>query len=203
MGIKGYPTNTDGFYTWTETEVAQFEAVHPVGTKARLALELLLGTGQRRSDVVEMGWQHIQGDCITVRQEKTNTLLLIPINGQLATALEALPRTNLTFITTEHGKPFTPASFGNWFKGHCPPLVSHTARHMACARQRQPDWPMPDAPPTRSRPSPATGRSQRWPATLRLLTKPGWPGRPSKCFAQIRYENCPTSNPRLDKTGRK
>src|SRR5215468_5153900 len=41
--IKG-----DGFHTWTEEEIAQFEAHHPIGTKPRLALALLLYTAQRR-----------------------------------------------------------------------------------------------------------------------------------------------------------
>src|SRR6516162_10335323 len=53
--IKG-----DGFHTWTDDEIAQFEAHHPVGTKPRLALALLLYTAQRRSDVVRMGRQHIK-----------------------------------------------------------------------------------------------------------------------------------------------
>jgi hypothetical protein len=44
-----------------------------------------------------MGWQHVQGDCIAVRQEKTNNPLLIPINAPLAAALAALPRTNMIF----------------------------------------------------------------------------------------------------------
>jgi len=35
---------TDGFHTWTEAEFAQFEARHPLGTKAYLALALLLYT---------------------------------------------------------------------------------------------------------------------------------------------------------------
>jgi hypothetical protein len=37
-----------------------------VGSKARLALALLL-TGQRRSDVVRMGWQHLSGSAIAVK----------------------------------------------------------------------------------------------------------------------------------------
>ena len=65
--IKG-----DGFHTWTDDEIAQFEAHHPIGTKPRLALALLLYTAQRRSDVVRMGRQHIQATaCSTVKQQKT------------------------------------------------------------------------------------------------------------------------------------
>src|SRR5262249_54979551 len=39
---------TDGFYTWSEQDIAEFEAAHPIGTKARLAFALLLFTAQRR-----------------------------------------------------------------------------------------------------------------------------------------------------------
>src|ERR1700729_1915116 len=46
---------TDGFHTWTPTEVAQFEAHYAIGTKERLALALMLYTGCRRSDVVRLG----------------------------------------------------------------------------------------------------------------------------------------------------
>lgn len=36
---------------------AQFQARHPIGTRAGLALALPLYTAQRRSDVAHMGWQ--------------------------------------------------------------------------------------------------------------------------------------------------
>ena len=31
-------TNSDGYHTWTEDEIVQFEQRHPIGTKARLAM---------------------------------------------------------------------------------------------------------------------------------------------------------------------
>jgi integrase len=80
--IKRYRSAGEGFHTWTEAEVAQFEARHALGTKPRLALELLLGTGQRRGDVVRMGWQHIKCDEIAVRQEKTDEPQLIPMDAK-------------------------------------------------------------------------------------------------------------------------
>ena len=72
-GIKNVRTPTEGFHTWTEDEIAQFEARHAVGSKARLALALLLYTAQRRSDVVRMGRQHIQNGAVQVRQQKTRS----------------------------------------------------------------------------------------------------------------------------------
>jgi hypothetical protein len=47
--------SAEGFHAWTLEEVRRFEDHHPVGTKARLAMALLLYTGQRRSDVVQLG----------------------------------------------------------------------------------------------------------------------------------------------------
>ena len=52
---------------WTVDEVRQFEERHPIGTKARLALALLLYLGVRRGDVVGFGHQHVKdGGCSCV-----------------------------------------------------------------------------------------------------------------------------------------
>src|SRR5262249_36293859 len=47
--VKAIKIKTDGFHSWSEAEIEQFEAKHPIGSKARLAFTLLLYTGQRRS----------------------------------------------------------------------------------------------------------------------------------------------------------
>jgi hypothetical protein len=38
QGIKLPPVKSEGYHTWSEGEIAQFEAQHAIGTKARLAL---------------------------------------------------------------------------------------------------------------------------------------------------------------------
>jgi integrase len=86
-GIKAIKVKSSGIHSWSEDEIAQFEAKYPVGTKERLALALLLGTGQRVSDVVAMGRQHIRGGFIHVRQVKTGAELDIPILQELAAIL--------------------------------------------------------------------------------------------------------------------
>jgi integrase len=129
-----------GFHTWTEDEIAVFEAHHPIGSKARLALALLLYTAQRRSDVVKMGRQHIRNGVVQVRQQKTGTMLAIPVHPALQTILDATPSVHLTFLTTAYGKPFTAAGFGNWFRDRCDEagLPKHCAAHglrkAACRR---------------------------------------------------------------------
>jgi len=119
IGMRGFKEGSEGFHSWTEEEIKLFEARHPIGTKARLAMALLLYTGQRRSDVVVMGRQHVAEGRIAVCQQKTAARLQIPILPELAAVLAATACPNLTFLTTEYGKPFSPAGFGNWFRDRC------------------------------------------------------------------------------------
>jgi len=102
-----------GFTPWTEDEIRQFEDYWQSGTRERMALYLLLYTGQRRSDVVTMGKQHMRGARIAVTQLKTDKRLLIPVHPKLAAELEG--HNNLTFLLTMHGKPFSAAGFTSWF----------------------------------------------------------------------------------------
>jgi integrase len=81
----------------------------------------------------------MNGDAITVRQEKTGTALMIPVHPELARSLASVPRTNLTFLITERGAPFTPAGFGNWFREQCnlaglPQCSAHGLRKTAATR---------------------------------------------------------------------
>jgi hypothetical protein len=118
--VKPLKVKSDGFHSWTEEEIAQFRRTHPIGSQARLALELLLNTGQRgRSDVIRMGRQHIEDGMIRVRQQKTGTELLLPITPELAVAITATPP-GMTFLTTLNGAPWSPSGFGNWFRAAGP-----------------------------------------------------------------------------------
>ena len=108
----------DGYHSWTEGEIEQFERHHPVGSRPRLAFALLLYTGQRRSDVVRMGHQHLSDNAICVRQVKTGREVWVPVHEALAPIL-AEASANLTFLLTDQGKPYTAAGFGNWFRDQC------------------------------------------------------------------------------------
>jgi integrase len=107
---------SSGHHSWIEAEIAHFEARWPIGSRERLALALLLYTGQRRGDVVRMGRQHISGGILTLRQEKTGAELAIPVHPALAAIIDATARDHLTFLTTRLGGPFKPTPFSNWFR---------------------------------------------------------------------------------------
>ena len=103
-----------------ESQISQFEAHYPIGSKARLAFALLLYTAQRRSDVVRMGRKHVRGDVVDVRQQKTGKLMPIPLHAELARIIAAtLTAITPTFLMTAYGKPFTAAGFGGWFRERC------------------------------------------------------------------------------------
>lgn len=115
-----YKVKTSGLHPWTEDEIIQFEAKYAVGTKAYLAMALMLYTGQRRSDAVRMGWQHVApAGSLWVTQQKTGRMLEIAIHPALRKAIDALPRDNMTFLVTEYGAPFSAAGFGNWMRKRC------------------------------------------------------------------------------------
>src|SRR5262245_17045928 len=71
QGVRLAKLRSDGHYTWSEDDIATYQAKHPLGSEARLALELFVNTAQRRGDVIRMGRQHIRDGVMGVRQEKT------------------------------------------------------------------------------------------------------------------------------------
>lgn len=138
--LKG---RSQGFHSWTPDEIEKFEAVHPVGSKARLAFALLFYTGQRRSDIIRFGRQHLRNGRINFIQHKNRSRkpisLSIPVIAPLQEILAASPCGDLTFLVTEFGAPFTAAGFGNKFRFWCdkaglPQCSAHGVRKAAAAR---------------------------------------------------------------------
>ncbi len=120
LGIKLKSKPTGGYHSWTEEELRQFEARHPIGTKARLALGLLLYTAQRRGDVVRLGAPNVREGRLYFTQSKTGTEMNIPLVEPLAEIIAATPMVGVkTFLVTEYGRPFSAPGFGNWFRDRC------------------------------------------------------------------------------------
>ena len=119
QGVKLPKVKSDGIRTWTDAEIAQYRAHPPLGTNARLALELAFETTQRRGDVVRMGPQHVCAGEIHLRQQKTGRELVIPITPELQAALDAAPSQHLTFLTTKTGRPYSPNDLSDQFRAWC------------------------------------------------------------------------------------
>ena len=139
QGVRPIRARTDGFTTWTEDDIAKFEKRWKKGTRERLALALLLYTGQRRGDVIRMGWQHVRDDTIRVTPSKTGATLVIPLHPELRSVIAEMPRDHLTFLTTRYDRPFSAAGFGNAFRDWCdtaglPERSAHGLRKAAARR---------------------------------------------------------------------
>lgn len=107
-----------GFFPWDEDHIGQFREFWQLGTKPRLALELVLWTGARRADARLL--PPPKGGRIHGRAGKTGKSFDIQVAPPLQDAIDAMPAIGLTSIlVTDYGKPFTAAGFGAWFKDKC------------------------------------------------------------------------------------
>ena len=90
-----------------------------MGTRQRLAFDLLLYTGLRRGDAVRVGRQHVRDGMIVLRTEKhrkgkAGEQVAIPILEPLAQSLAATKTGDLTYLVTDAGRPWKKESFGNF-----------------------------------------------------------------------------------------
>jgi enterobacteria phage integrase len=103
VGIPQYKLGTH--HTWTDAELAAFEARWPIGTRERLVYALLACLGQRIGDTSQMKRGDIAGGAITVKQEKTGAELEIPLHPEVVTALREYPVKGIYLIGDKHGRP--------------------------------------------------------------------------------------------------
>lgn len=120
-GFRVKMPKTHGHKIWTVEMIERFHARHPLGTKARLAMDLALYTGLRRSDVCRIGPQHISNGVLTIRTQKSGEMveIVLPVLEPLRESIAAATIGNLAFIVTEYGRPFSVAGFGAWFADRC------------------------------------------------------------------------------------
>lgn len=101
-------------HTWTESEIAKFEKHWPLGSRERIAFDLHIYTGQRRGDVRAMNaLTLLDGNRVTVIQEKTGRELIIPMHPNLIASLTAWHGSGETIIAQANGKRYTVESYGN------------------------------------------------------------------------------------------
>lgn len=119
-GADPIKVNSEGFHTWSVEEVQRFWSRWPLGTRERLAMDLMLFTGLRRGDVAVLGLQHFRQGTLSILTQKTKTWVHVPVLTMLQASIEACPNNALAFLITERGEPFaSAASFGNWFAKAC------------------------------------------------------------------------------------
>lgn len=115
-----HKTKRGGYHTWTDAEIEQYRETFPTGSKARLALELLLATGASRVDAVGLTRANIRGGRITFRRAKTAVAVDLPLLPALARELALLPSAQMVLLARNDGvKGYGVESFGILFRRWC------------------------------------------------------------------------------------
>lgn len=131
---------TKGYETWEEDDITKFRAHWKPGTPQRIAMEILLYSGLRRSDAVRLGPQHIKDGRIVITARKTGAELSIPIHPEFRAVLDTINHDNLVFIATAYGAARSEFGFTNWIidaakEAGLPPHRSpHGLRKATCVR---------------------------------------------------------------------
>lgn len=110
----------EGLHDWTDAEIEQYRKAHPLGTMARLTMELALNTAARRCNVNKIERDHIKAGRITVAHAKGNNETSVPMLATTQAALEALPAAPIKFlVVTKFGKPFSDVGLGSRMRKWC------------------------------------------------------------------------------------
>lgn len=132
-----------GYRAWTEEDIAKFQAYWTEGTQERIAMEVLLNTGLRRSDAVRLSRAHVdKSNWVTLRTKKSQgrSELHFPLSSDLLRHLAHVPKTSFTFIAKNSGGARSEKAFTNWLReaAHKAGLPSNSSPHglrkAACSR---------------------------------------------------------------------
>jgi integrase len=123
---------------WSEEEIALFLAHAPA--RLRLAVLLMVCTGQRAEDVATMEWTAWQGGFIRVRQSKTGEAVEIACHPELRTALDAIHVRRGRILRGAKGGPWTANAMRKAVEDQCaaieamPRRSCHGLRYAAAGR---------------------------------------------------------------------
>lgn len=121
------PKRPGGFRTWREDEIEAYQEHHAPGAMPRLVFDLALYTGAAAVDLVQLGWQNVDGGRLRYRRQKTERrkgpeetpVVSIRILPGLAGALALVPPDHLTFLQTRDGLMRSPGGLGHQFREWC------------------------------------------------------------------------------------
>lgn len=124
---------------WRDTELELVLERAPAELKAAIALAAVAGI--RQGDVLTLRWSAIRAGTIEFRQSKTGDEVCIRIHRELAEVLAATPKTAVTIVTGQKGRPYTENGFRTVFfrfirdieaeGAVAPGLTFHGLRHTA------------------------------------------------------------------------
>jgi integrase len=121
IGLKLKRAKSKGHHTWTEAEITQYRAYHPLGTQARLVLEFALESASRKGEIVRLGPQHLyqgrNGEWrIRIARTKGSRDVDILMSAELLAAVQAMPKAGLAYIVGEKGGVLSKITLGHRFR---------------------------------------------------------------------------------------
>lgn len=123
IGIEKLNKGSEGFHTWTPDEVERFRQVHVIGTKPRLALEIMLNVGARISDAAAIGRQNENAGWLKFiarkNRNRSPVTIEVPMTSDLRNALSATITGDFTYLVTEYGRAFSVDGLGNRMRDWC------------------------------------------------------------------------------------
>ena len=132
-----------GYRTWTEDDIAKYQSYWSEGSPQRIAMEVLLNTGLRRSDAVRLSRVHVDKDnwvTLTTKKSQGVVELHFPLTAELRRHLAYVPPTSLNFISKQTGGARSEKAFTNWIReaaieaGLPSDSSPHGLRSAACSR---------------------------------------------------------------------
>jgi len=104
---------------WTSEEIRIFCKVAVEMGRPSIALATLVAVniGQRQGDILKLAWSQYDGKTITLRQEKTQKRLAVPVIQELKIVLDTTKRISPTMIISETTqKPYARHNFTHLFR---------------------------------------------------------------------------------------
>jgi integrase len=127
-------------HTWTDEQLGAYEKRWPLGTRERLAFDILLYTAQRVGDAVRIQRSDIRNNTISVVQQKTGTQVFVPMHPALARSISAGPSKGFYLIADRNGRPIRRPALTSLISvavkaaGLPPECVAHGLRKAALRR---------------------------------------------------------------------
>lgn len=103
---RGIKTEAIGHWpAWTPAQAAI--AMKELPEHLRRVVVLGLYTGQRRTDLIRMGWSAYDGTTIRLVQQKTGRPLILPVHPTLKAELDSWERVATTILVNARGRTWT------------------------------------------------------------------------------------------------
>jgi hypothetical protein len=169
--VRAIRVKSDGFHPVSEDGITQFEARHPIGSRARLAFALLLYTGQRRSGCGAHGASAHSRRAAPRQASQDRRGVVDTVLPQLQEIIAASSVGQMTFLITEFSNPSPQTVSATGCANNSTKPDCRIAAPMVSAKRAPDDSLRRDALTMRSRRLPATTVCARLHTTRRARTK--------------------------------